>query len=329
VELKRKTSPFNFWVQNCVRMLSVRILTETTTVLTPTAIALGNFDGVHIGHAAVIEPIVQGEAALIPSVVTFNPHPQEFFSGETRQLLTPKAEKAQALEKLGVEQLILLPFDRELAQLSAREFVEKILIAQLHARKVSVGEDFCFGYQRQGTAQDLKNLAESQGAQVIINPLKTDLAAALERVSSSRIRQALARGNLTQAQQMLGRPYQLWGLVIPGQKLGATLGFPTANLQLPPEKLLPRLGVYAVKVHLQSNLTRPGVMNIGYRPTVAGKSLSVEVHLFDWVQDLYGEELGVELIAFLRPEQQFQNLEALKMQIARDCQQAQEILAAL
>jgi riboflavin kinase/FMN adenylyltransferase len=262
----------------------------------------------------------------VPTVVTFDPHPLEFFTGESRQLLTPLGEKAQQLEKLGIQQLILLPFDRELAALTPQDFVEKILIHQLQAQKISVGQDFCFGHQRRGTAEDLQNLASAWGSQVIINPLKTLPREESVRISSSRIRQALAAGELEKVTQMLGRFYLLQGKVILGQQLGQTIGFPTANLEISPDKLLPRSGVYAVKAYLENALVLDGVVNIGHRPTVGGKSVTVEVHLLNWSGNLYGQTLEVHLIKFLRPEQKFPSLDALKAQINQDCHQAQEIL---
>lgn len=295
-------------------------------ILKPNAIALGNFDGIHLGHQCVFEPILSSNlTSLHSTVVTFCPHPQEFFSGQKRKLLTPLPEKVKILEQLGIEQLVLIPFNQELASLSPQQFVEKILIDLLAAQRISVGQDFRFGYKRSGTAKDLKAHAEKFGTKVLIASLKTCLD---DRISSSRIRQALADGDMKQAFQMLGRSYSLMGTVIEGQQIGRTIGFPTANLLLPPEKLLPRFGVYCVKVSLEDGITLPGVMNIGCRPTVDGENPTIEVHLLDWKGDLYGQTLTVSLEEFLRPEQKFSSLEALKSQIAKDCDQAKEILKA-
>ena len=241
-------------------------------------------------------------------------------------MLTTLEEKVEQLEKLGIEQLVLLPFDQELAQLSPQEFVAKILVQNLNARKITVGQDFRFGYQRQGTAQDLAAIAAQFNVEVVITPLKTKKE---QRISSSLIRTALAEGRIKQANQMLGRPYSLKGMVIDGQKLGRTLGFPTANLQLPDYKLLPRLGVYAVRVSIQNSAhsSLGGVMNIGHRPTLGQNQVIAEVHLFNWSEDLYQQTLTVQLWDFLRPEQKFSSLDGLKSQISQDCQQAQEILS--
>lgn len=356
---------------------SVWVASSTEGILTPTAVALGKFDGVHIGHQRVIQPILpsaqdqerrgNGEnlaekssrqtanlttlesqkERIHSTVVTFDPHPQEFFTGQPRALLTPLDEKVEQLRSLGVEQLVLLPFDKDLSALSPQDFVAKILVQQLQCQQISVGEDFCFGKKRMGTAQDLQTLAAKFNIPVTIVPIQTDIhdlstnnsdinttLTEDNRISTSLIRQSLETGDIEKANRLLGRPYTLTGVVIPGQKLGRTIGFPTANLQLPKDKFLPRQGVYAVRVliHSQNPDASPtqnlGVMNIGNRPTVNGINSSVEVHLLDWFDDLYSQKLVVQLVKFLRPEQKFPSLEALKTQIQLDCTVAREILAA-
>jgi riboflavin kinase/FMN adenylyltransferase len=275
----------------------------------------------------VIQPVVnfaQAPVKTYVTVVTFNPHPQEFFTGQRRALLTPLNEKAQQMALQGVEQLVLLPFDRELAALSPQEFVEKILLQQLCCQRISVGEDFRFGRARTGTATELQAIAAAYGIPVTIVSLQTCEG---ERISSSSIRQALQQGDLQCVNQLLGRPYTLTGSVIKGQQLGRTISFPTANLHRPPEKFLPRQGVYAVRVFIEEG-TELGVMNIGYRPTVNGTSPTIEVHLLDWSGDLYGKTITVQLEKFLRPEQKFASLEALKAQIEADCALAKYFLSA-
>lgn len=301
------------------------IASSIEQIRTPTAIALGNFDGIHQGHKAVLQPIIdsgtEAHPGIYSSVVSFSPHPREFFSGQTLQLLTPIPQKAEILSDLGIKQLVLIPFTSDLASLSPLQFVEQILIEQLQARLISVGSDFRFGYQRKGTGKDLKNIAASFGITVHLNSLRKCQNRNNEavRVSSSLIRQALSEGEVATANAMLGRPYSLRGEVVTGQQIGRTIGFPTANLQLPPEKFLPRFGVYSVDVLHQKNIIK-GVMNIGCRPTVSGKAPTVEVHLINWSGDLYGQTLRVNLLKFLRPEQKFTSVEALKQQIAKDCQ---------
>ncbi|QLE56874.1 bifunctional riboflavin kinase/FAD synthetase [Nostoc sp. TCL26-01] len=351
---------------------SVWVAASTELVLTPTAVALGKFDGVHLGHQRVIQPVLQstrsaqaeGESENVPpsvlignppvaplkriysTVVTFRPHPHEFFTGQPRTWLTPLDEKVQQLRSLGVDQLVLLPFDKELSALSPEEFVEKILVQQLRCQQISVGQDFCFGKQRRGTAMDLQLIAAKYQIPVTIVPLHTSDGLFLDEtncssldspqeapISTSLIRQDLESGDIKNANRLLGRPYTLIGDVIEGEQLGRTIGFPTANLELPKDKFIPRQGVYAVLVEILSetpDATIPsdilGVMNIGNRPTVNGTYSSVEVHLLDWSGDLYGKKLAVKLVEFLRPEQKFPSLEALKNQIQQDCTVAREVL---
>jgi riboflavin kinase/FMN adenylyltransferase len=306
----------------------VLIASSVELIKTPTAIALGNFDGIHQGHQLVLQAIIDSllsgqQAHVYPSVVSFTPHPREFFTGGKLELLTPIPEKAELLSSLGIEQLILLPFNQDLAALSPQQFVEQILVKQLQARQISVGSDFRFGYQRKGTGEDLKNIAANFGIKVHLNSLYQyqDSQNQTVRVSSSLIRQALLKGDMATANTMLGRPYGLSGTVVTGQQLGRTIGFPTANLELPPAKFLPRYGVYSADVLVNKTVVK-GVMNLGCRPTVAGAAPTIEVHLLNWSGDLYGQNLQVNLLRFLRPEQKFPNLEALKQQIAKDCQAA-------
>lgn len=345
------------------------ITSSLSTARTPTDIALGNFDGIHLGHQTVIGPILpktpqktlavtgsldvsalkgysdrrsllldggalpeemrQSPPALtpVPTVVTFYPHPREFFARQSRPWLTPLGEKAAFMEQLGVQQLVLLPFNQALAHLSPEDFVVEILLKRLQAHRISVGSDFRFGHGRVGDVTLLEQLAARQGVAVKTVELAQDDDS---RISSSRIRQALCSGDVLQAQQLLGRPYSLTGAVAQGQQLGRQLGFPTANLQVPAEKFLPRTGVYSVWVYGvpgdSQGQGRPGVMNIGVRPTVNGRSQTVEVHLLNWQGDLYGTTLTVALKSFLRPEQRFDSLEALKAQIQTDCAAAQDLL---
>jgi riboflavin kinase / FMN adenylyltransferase len=360
----------------------VRVISSSENSLQPAQVALGNFDGIHLGHRAVIRALSEpdrlqlgvaaagianqsstdqngsSEAALsasipdasvqnasiqnasIPNpatldlsapsvppqtiashlyttVVSFNPHPQSYFSGQSRSFLTVLDEKVQVLESLGVEQLVLLPFDAALSSLTPEAFVQQVLVCQLRAQKISVGFNFCFGCKRSGTAEDLKAIAAQFGVPVFIVPPQTLDG---EQVSSSEIRQALTAGEVERAGRLLGRPYSLTGEVVRGQQLGRSLGFPTANLKVSNQKFIPRRGVYRVWVEGQIfGQPQLGVMNIGSRPTVAGTNETIEVHLLDWSRDLYGHTVTVRLAQFLRPEQKFDSLDALKAQIQQDC----------
>ncbi|AMA09970.1 bifunctional riboflavin kinase/FAD synthetase [Picosynechococcus sp. PCC 73109] len=319
----------------------MRVISSTTEALTPTCLALGNFDGVHRGHQRVIAPAVTQARALSQgvvvgdrfsnspkihaTVVTFDPHPREFFSGNPQHLLTPLPEKQAFLAQFGIEQLVLLPFDRELAALSPQEFVAEILVKQLQTQSISVGSDFSFGRGRSGSATDLQAIAKSFGIDVHITPLCRE---AETRISSSAIREALATGQIQYANQLLGRPYSLQGTVTHGQKLGRQIGFPTANLQGEATKFLPKYGVYAVQVTSDVLPTAQwGILNIGCRPTVTTTALpTVEVHLLDYHQDLYGANLKVDLLHYLRPEQKFASLQALQNQIHQDGDRARTLL---
>lgn len=303
------------------------VISDLGKAITPTAIALGNFDGVHQGHQRVIMPAIATSEGLVSTVLTFNPHPQEFFTGTTRLLLTPIAEKIEQLSALGVQQLVLLPFDRAIAALTPQEFMQQILIDQLQARQISVGFNFRFGCKRCGSVEDLQAMWGDR-VNVVPEQLMHDELDSKDdnlpvRISSSAIRAALTQGEVDTAHTLLGRPYSLIGNVVAGQQMGRKLGFPTANLQLHPQKFLPRDGVYAVQVINLAAEPIAAVMNIGVRPTVTGdKQRTVEVHLLNWSGDLYGQELCVNLVKFLRPEQKFDSLDALKQQIKTDCENA-------
>ncbi len=298
----------------------MQIHSTLATVAKPTAIALGNFDGVHCGHQQVIRLVLQAAGGLVPTIVSFHPHPQEFFSGQSRQFLTTVAEKAQVLGELGIAQLVLLKFDQALANLTPSEFVEKILHQQLAARHITIGADFHFGYQRQGDALMLRRLAAPFEIATNIVELATDQQT---RIGSSRIRSALLNRDLAEASRLLGRSYSLTGRVIVGQQLGRTLGFPTANIDYPPEKFLPHLGVYFGRVDTEQQQQLPAVMNIGKRPTVNGQITSIEVHLLNWSGDIYDQQITIYLDQFWRSEQKFAGLTELTAQIQTDCAAAQ------
>ena len=322
----------------------MQVIFDLTTIKTPTAIALGNFDGIHRGHNLVIAAALDKSLPHAHStLVTFHPHPRQFFSGTAHSFLTPLPEKIAYLESLGLEQIVLLPFNQKLAVLTPSEFVAEILVKQLQASQVSVGANFHFGCDRSGNAQDLERLANHHGIYTKIIPLQNlpippdlepNLPSSLPsheypRISSSSIRHHLALGHIRTANLLLGRAYTLQGNVIKGKQIGRTIGFPTANLDIPLDKFLPRYGVYAVIVVLEDQRLR-GVMNVGDRPTIKPdgneeKLPTVEVHLLDWQGDLYGKTLIVELIEFLRPEQKFSSLDALKTQITKDAEAARLI----
>ena len=292
----------------------------------PTALALGSFDGLHAGHRRVIAEAIQDSPDdAVASVVSFWPHPREVLFGEARLRLDLPSEKLALLEPLEIQQLVLVPFTRELAQLSAEDFVTSVLLNTLQARRIAVGTNFRFGHQRRGDAEMLERLAARSGVEVKVVPIVEDQEG---RMSSSRIRAALDQADLTTAKALLGRAYRFQGRVVRGRGLGRELGWPTANLQVDGRKALPGLGVYAAWAQLDGDGDRlPAVMNLGPQPTIDPTSPSaVEVHLLDQSLELEGRQLGVEPVQRLRGQTKFSGLEELSSQIGRDAAQAREIL---
>jgi riboflavin kinase/FMN adenylyltransferase len=284
---------------------------------------LGVFDGVHVGHRAVIEAARQQVESHGGNcvVVTFDPHPIRVLAPERapRQLLASLDHKARLLEKIHVDALLALPFTREFAQISATDFIES-LVRHQHVTTIAVGEDWRFGKGREGDVSFLRRIGEKLGFQVIALPPVMHQG---ERISSTRIRQSIRDGAMANAAEMLGRPYGIEGLVVKGQQLGRTLGFPTANIALGEEQLPPD-GVWAVRGHGDGHAWQ-GVANLGNRPTVDGLTRVFEVHLFDHDSDLYGKMLEVEFVKHLRPEQKFPSLDALREQITKDVTDAREV----
>ena len=305
---------------------------------TPTTLALGSFDGLHAGHRRVIASVTKTDHLnAIPTVVSFWPHPREVLHGEPRLRLDLPEEKLELLEPLGIQQLVLVPFNRQLAQLSAAEFVEQVLLGCLKAQQIAVGANFRFGRGREGDTNTLRALAEAAGVQVSVLPILEDAGG---RMSSSRIREALANGDLQTASALLGRPYRFRGTVVRGRGLGRDLGWPTANLQVDGRKFLPGLGVYAARAWTQrdgkgcvgegsDSEALPAVMNLGPQPTVDPNAPSaVEVHLLDRRIELVGQELVVEPVERLRGQQRFSGLEELSAQIGKDAAAARQRLQA-
>ncbi|HET9298638.1 MAG TPA: bifunctional riboflavin kinase/FAD synthetase [Candidatus Polarisedimenticolaceae bacterium] len=282
---------------------------------TPAALALGNFDGVHLGHQAVLQHVQAAararEARAV--LVTFDPHPAEVLAPERRpRLLQTKRQKLAALEEAGVDAVLVLPFDLAMAALSAEEFLERLGTA-LIPRSIHVGTGFRFGRERQGDVALMRAVGARRGFTVDeVPPVEVDGA----RVSSSRIREAVLGGRVELARGLLGRPYALEGRVVRGEGRGATLAFPTANLAVENE-LPPLRGVY-VSETVALALRWPSVTNVGVRPTFDGSRLTVESHLIDYEGDLYGERVEARFLARLRDERRFPDPSALADQIARD-----------
>jgi riboflavin kinase/FMN adenylyltransferase len=289
-------------------------------------IALGNFDGVHLGHAAVLRAAHAARPDRPLAVLTFEPHPREFFRPQDPPFrLTLAAEKAAALAALGVGILYELPFDSAFSHLTAEQFVADVLHNGLGAANLACGADFAFGHRRGGDILLLTARAEALGIGLTIVPPVTDVQGP---ISSTRIRRLLQDGYPERAAGLLGRPYAIRGEVMHGDARGRTIGFPTANIYLK-QHLEPARGVYAVTAQLPDGQAVKGVANIGLRPTVGGAESRLEAHLFDFAGDLYGAELTVALRFFLREEKKFESFDALKSQILEDAAQARAKLDGL
>ena len=284
------------------------------------ALAIGNFDGLHLGHQALLAKLVAVARAqgLKAAVMTFEPHPREYFSPQNAPArLSSLREKLEYFEQAGVDDVYICRFNQAFSAITAEDFMQKILRESLNANTILVGGDFCFGAKRQGTVQsfidagfDLVDFAPVQVSD--------------ERISSTAVRNALAAGNLIQGQALLGRAYSISGKVVHGAKRGRQLGYPTANVHMRHER--PALtGVYAVKLSVGELDCMNAVANLGIRPTIAGiPKLMLEVHVFDFNGDLYGKHVHVEFFHKVRDEMKFESLDALKAQIARDVVVAKE-----
>jgi riboflavin kinase/FMN adenylyltransferase len=287
---------------------------------------IGNFDGVHLGHQAILRQLAEQAAILkLPAmVITFEPQPQEFFALDTAPArLMRLREKLLALQPLGVERVLCLEFDQRLAAVPARTFIQELLVAKLGIRYLVVGDDFRFGQHREGDFELLRRVGLEHGFEVANTPSTIFNG---QRVSSTRIREALAQGELALAEGLLGRPYSICGRVAHGDQRGRTIGFPTANIHLH-RRITPLAGVYAVVMHGVGPQPAPGVANVGRRPTVNGVRDQLEVHLFDFQQDIYGRHVQVDFLMFLRPERRFESLDALRRQIQQDARQARSLFA--
>lgn len=281
-------------------------------------ITIGTFDGVHIGHRKILEKITPSAKDLNCEsiVLTFFPHPRMVLQENSSiKLLNTMEEKGKLLQKIGIDNLIIHPFDKEFSQLSAEEFVKKVLVEQLQIQKIIIGYDHRFGRNRTADINDLIVFGEKYDFEVEqISAQEIDDIA----ISSTKIRTALAEGTISLANEYLGYNYFFSGTVIKGNQLGRTIGFPTANIQIKEDyKLIPKNGVYIVKSYLQEELIY-GMMNIGNRPTVNGTNQTIEVHFLNFNEDLYGQEITIELLEFIRDEQKFDSLDALKNQIQKD-----------
>lgn len=289
---------------------------------------IGNFDGLHLGHQAVLSQLKDKAKALqLPTtVIVFEPQPLEFFAPDKAPpRLLRFRDKLEMLKQCGVDRVMMLPFNKRLSELSAGSFVDEILVRGLGVKHLVVGHDFRFGYQRKGDYELLKSRGQEVGFSV-------EMTQAFEidghRVSSTLIRELLQQADFRAVERYLGRPYMIEGKVVHGDKRGRTIGFPTANILFQRRAVCLR-GVYAVELLLaETGQWIKGVANIGHRPTVGGTRTQLEVNLFDFNEDIYGRRVSVRFVAKLRDEQHFDSFDLLKAQIARDAEHAREIFAA-
>lgn len=293
-----------------------------------TAITIGSFDGVHSGHQKILEKLTASakQAGGESVVITFHPHPRLVVSGQDKkvELLSTVEEKTKLLERYGVQNVVIVPFSTEFANQSAEDYIEKFLINYFHPKFIIIGYDHRFGKERKGNIELLKKY-ETKGNYKVIEIEKQvidDIS-----ISSSKIRIALADKDLWTAEKLLGHPYSMLGKVVKGQQIGRTLGFPTANLQpLEAEKLIPPIGIYAVWVDIEGK-RYGGMLYIGDRPTLTMfNNVTIEVNIFNFNEDIYDKIINIELVEFLRNDKKFDNLDDLKLALAKDKISAQYYL---
>lgn len=298
-----------------------------------TVLTLGTFDGVHMGHKKILERVTQNtdpEASggkYESLVLTFFPHPRMVLQGQSDvKLLNTISEKIELFEMMGVQNLVIHPFDESFSKLTAQEFVKTVLVDKFNIQKIIIGHDHRFGRNRTANIDDLITFGKEYGfevEQISVQEIKE------VSISSTKIRNALTEGNMALANEYLGYDYFLTGTILKGKQLGRTIGFPTANLQIEEEyKLIPRNGAYVVKSSINQK-TVFGMMNIGYNPTVGEGNLSVEIHYFDFEADLYDQKISVSILEYLRPEQKFDSVDLLKTQLEKDKKTALDYIKSL
>ncbi len=290
-------------------------------------VTIGNFDGVHKGHQALMHQVIEkaDEIGGTSVAITFEPHPLRALGLASPPLITRHDQKFELIEQTGIDVLICIPFTKEFAAIPARDFVTDMLVEKIGMKAIIIGPDYSFGKGRTGNVGLLQDMGKSLGFETIMSTWIKDANGGTERISSTRIRELVMDGHVAQAVKYLGRYYQIRGKVIKGRKRGGSqLGFPTANIKLHDE-LCPKLGVYAVTVEtIKGNF--PGVANIGFSPTFGDHMFTIEVHILDFDHDIYGSRIRVNMVARLRDEKKFSNIQELSGQIRQDIETAKEIL---
>jgi riboflavin kinase/FMN adenylyltransferase len=293
-------------------------------------ITIGNFDGVHIGHQALFHEVIEKAEAIQGTAIamTFEPHPMRVLKQNNHPpLITIYEHKKELIERSGIDVLICVPFTKKFAALTAEEFIKDLLIKKIGMKAIVVGKDYTFGKNREGNLAVLKSYADQMGYEVIVAEWIKAAHNLPDRISSTRVRELLMAGEIETARKMLGRHYQIRGLVVKGRDRGGKLlGIPTANINLQDE-LCPKTGIYAVTVEHQQRLYR-GVANIGYSPTFNDNEFTVEVHILDFDENIYDHNIRVNFIERIRDEKRFSGIDELKSQIHKDIKAARKILAA-
>jgi riboflavin kinase / FMN adenylyltransferase len=298
--------------------------TDNAEIVRPTVVTLGVFDGLHLGHQLIMQTVVERSRAVnaVPTVITFDPHPRAVLHPESAPpLLQTFDQKVEALAMLGIEQTIVIKFDKEFAQIRAEDFLREIVCDRLHAKEVYLGCGFAFGHNREGNIEFLRGAGRRMG---FVTDEVAEVQLRGQRISSSRVRRLLLEGHVNLARRMLGRPYGVEGKVVHGDERGRTIGFPTANLR-PQNRVIPSNGVYVTATLIEGTWRR-SVTNVGTRPTFKAEAVepSVETFVLDWAGDLYGDVVRVRFLHRLRDERKFGSIDELRSQIEYDRRRTEE-----
>lgn len=296
-------------------MITIKSINEINNIKR-SVVTIGNFDGIHKGHEVLIKKAVEhGKQNNIKSIVfTFENHPANYFVTDSIKNIITNEQRINRLNELGVDIVVSIPFDECMTKISAQEFVEKILVDELHVEKIIVGYDFTFARNKEGNTNVLRKLSKQYNYELeVIKPIKIDGT----RVSSTYIRNLLNEGNVYNIIPYLGHNYELQGTVVHAKKLGRTIGFPTANIEIDKEIIMPKNGIYATKIHIEGK-TYFGATNIGYNPTVNGSKLSIETNILEFSEDIYGKLIKIEFLERIRDEKKFLSLDELKNQLGKD-----------
>ncbi|HJG96863.1 MAG TPA: bifunctional riboflavin kinase/FAD synthetase, partial [Romboutsia timonensis] len=289
---------------------------EKIDTIKESVVTIGNFDGIHKGHQVLIEKATEyaKKNNVISTVFTFNNHPVNYFKPNSIKNIITNNDKIKILKTMGVDYIINIPFDEYMTKISGYDFVKDILIDKLGAKKIIVGHDFTFARNKEGNIDLLKELSKKNGFLLeIVNPVKIDDI----RISSSYIRKLILDGKVEDARKYLGRNYKLSGEVIHSKKLGRTIGFPTANISIDENIIIPKVGIYATKVYVNGTIYY-GATNVGYNPTVNGNKLSIETNILEFNDDIYGKIITIEFLERIRDEKKFNGIEELKEQLQKD-----------